>query len=85
MRGTETLAYCGTLINYGRKKFYNIGAWVELPEHGSDAPAGNGLVASGAEGPAKGVKVGLAVRPPFVLEEVAVGEGLTAGHAHEAA
>ncbi len=58
---------------------------MELPEHGSDAPAGNGLVASGAEGPAKGVKVGLAVRPAFVLEEVAVGEGLTAGHAHEAA
>lgn len=42
---------------------------VELPEHGRDAAAGDGLVAAGAEGPALAVVVGLAVRLPFVLEE----------------
>ena len=57
---------------------------VELPEHGRDASAGNGLVASGAEGASEGVEVGLAVRPALVLEEVAVDERLPTGHAHEA-
>ena len=57
---------------------------VELPEHGRDAATGNGLVASGAEGAAQGVEVGLAVRLALVLKEVSVGEGLPASDAYKA-
>jgi len=58
---------------------------MEFPEHGRDATTGNGFVASCAERAAQCVEVGLAVWLSLVLEEVAVGERLPAGHAHEAA
>ena len=57
---------------------------MELAEHGRDAATGNGLVASGAEGAAQGVEVGLAVRLALVLKEVSVGEGLPASDAYKA-
>ena len=59
--------------------------WMELAEHGGDAPAGDGLVAAGAERAAHGVVMRLAVGQSAVLEEVAAHEGLLALGAHEAA
>ncbi len=59
--------------------------WMELPEHGGDASAGDGLVAAGAQRAPERVEVGLAVGPALVLEEVAVGEGSTASYADETA
>ena len=58
---------------------------VELPEHGGDATAGDGLVAAGAQRASERVEVCLAVGPALVLEEVAVGEWTTARHADETA
>lgn len=58
--------------------------WVELSEHGRDAPARDGLVAAGAEGTAHGVVVGLAVGEAFVLEEVAADKRLLAIGANKA-
>ena len=74
----------GALVHLLQAEGANEVFRVELPEHGRDASAGNGLVASGAEGASEGVEVGLAVRPALVLEEVAVDERLPTGHAHEA-
>lgn len=42
---------------------------VELPKHGGDASAGDGLVAAGAEGPSLAVVVDFAVGLALVLEE----------------
>ena len=58
---------------------------VELPEHGGNAAAGDGLVAAGAQGASERVEVRLAVGPALVLEEVAVGEWAAACHADETA
>lgn len=58
---------------------------VELSEHGRDATARDGFVASGAQWSSEGVEVCLAVRPALVLEEVAVGERIAARHADETA
>jgi hypothetical protein len=58
---------------------------MELPEHGGDASAGDGLVAAGAQRAPERVEVGLAVGPALVLEEVAVGERPTASYADETA
>lgn len=50
---------------------------VELPEHGGDAAAGDGLGAAGAERTALCVIMSLAIRHSLVVEERAAVEGLS--------
>lgn len=51
---------------------------VELPEHGGDTTARDGLVATGAEGATFAMVMGLTVGMAFVLEERAAVERLAA-------
>lgn len=63
------LFFKGAFIELPETKGANEVFWVELPEHGGDAAAGDGLVAAGAEGTSLSVVVSFTVWLPLVLEE----------------
>lgn len=72
------LFFEGSLVELSQAEGANEVFRVEFPEHGCDAAARDGFVASGAERSPLAVIVGFAIWLPFMLEERAPVERLPA-------
>ena len=57
---------------------------MKFPEHGGDTSTGNGFGTSGTQGTFQSMKMGLAIRCPFVFKKVSVHKWLVTSGTNEA-